>query len=505
MLRGTLLPSPRALALLAAVAAALAWTASPAHAAIVGGHTLNEFPLPSEGSSPGAITVGADGALWFTAGEKIGRIPTNATPESSAGITIFPEHPPGGDPNSVTLGPEGLVWFTYTGEGDKHVGHIDLVGNVVEFKLEGEPKDLAFGPAGKLFITIGSGAIDEFDPVSGTPREMRTPGIKEGPGPVEMQCHTPNVEPLGIAMGPDGKLWFTAQASASIWTLVPAEERFQAIVPCPELGSKAGTGIVAGPDGDMWVAEPADNAIARVSVAGAVTEFPLPIPTASPSELVVGPDGAVWFTEPGANAIGRITTSGEVSEFVLPAIASQPAGIAAGRDGNIWFTEKGTNKIGELVLTSPPPPPAPPAPPAAPVVPPTLSLQGAPAVHGSAVTLEVSCAGSAGLSCAGSVRLQVVEHLKGRRGVTAVSAGKRHKRAAVKKRTVIVGSATFTLEAGHTAKVTVALNRTGRALLARFKRLPAKLILSPTGTQGKKVIVEKTVLFKAKRKKRKHH
>src|ERR1700742_2427686 len=48
--------------------------------------TVTEFPIPTAGSLPSGITVGPDGALWFTesGSGKIGRITTSGV------ITEFP-------------------------------------------------------------------------------------------------------------------------------------------------------------------------------------------------------------------------------------------------------------------------------------------------------------------------------------------------------------------------------------------------------------------------------
>ena len=48
-----------------------------------------------------------------------------------------------------------------------------------------------------------------------------------------------------------------------------------------------------------------DGAIARVTKAGAVTEFPVPT-AGDPNDIAVGPDGNLWYVDPAANVIGRI-------------------------------------------------------------------------------------------------------------------------------------------------------------------------------------------------------
>lgn len=69
-------------------------------------------------------------------------------------------------------------------------------------------------------------------------------------------------------------------------------------------------GITAGPDGALWFTENSGNNVARLTAAGAVTEYPLPTPESWPAGITTGPDGALWFAETDSNKIGRITTSG---------------------------------------------------------------------------------------------------------------------------------------------------------------------------------------------------
>src|SRR5215469_4962652 len=70
--------------------------------------SIHEFPIPTAGSAPTAITAGPDGNLWFTeaAGNKIGRITTHGS------ITEFPIPTAGSTPEGITAGPDGNLWFT---------------------------------------------------------------------------------------------------------------------------------------------------------------------------------------------------------------------------------------------------------------------------------------------------------------------------------------------------------------------------------------------------------
>jgi streptogramin lyase len=138
--------------------------------------------------------------------------------------------------------------------------------------------------------------------------------------------------------------------------------------------------MVAGPDGNLWFTDPGNNQIDRVTPAGVITQFNLPVHNVpvdgsgssssgssgnsggggivsppleqpddpTPDDIIVGPNGNLWFTESGVDRIGEITTSGVITEFTTPTADSEPTGLAVGSDGNIWFTESGTNDIGRI-------------------------------------------------------------------------------------------------------------------------------------------------------------
>ena len=61
-----------------------------------------------------------------------------------------------------------------------------------------------------------------------------------------------------------------------------------------------------------------------------MTEFATPSANSFPDGITVGADGNLWFTERSGNNIGRITTAGVITEFAVPIAASEPRKITAG-------------------------------------------------------------------------------------------------------------------------------------------------------------------------------
>jgi hypothetical protein len=97
----------------------------------------------------------------------------------------------------------------------------------------------------------------------------------------------------------------------------------------------------------------------------------------------------------------------------------------------------------------------------------------APRVSGSAVSVTVSCSPQAAGSCAFALRLTVVE--TSRHGHVVAVAARRAQRT-----TVTIGAGGARVGAGQHRTVTATLNATGRRLLARLHRLPARLSVRGT-------------------------
>jgi len=204
-----------------------------------------------------------------------------------------------------------------------------------------EPLGVATGPDGNLwFVLAGSNAVGRIT-TSGVVTQFAIP--------------TANSAPAALAAGADANLWFTELDANKIGRITTSGVVTEFPIPTP--GSQPAE-ITAGPDGAVWFNELAANNIGRITTAGIITEFPVPTPNAFPegAEIVAGLDGNLWFTENSANKIGRMTTSGVVTEFAVPTVNSGPSAIAAGPDGNIWFTEELGNKIGRITNSGAPPP-----------------------------------------------------------------------------------------------------------------------------------------------------
>jgi streptogramin lyase len=293
------------------------------------------------GSDPDYIASGQDGNLWFTTGYdtggvisgRIGRLTVAGT------STLFPILSAAENPHSLTAyavgivqGPDGNVWFdAYGGDGKAYISAITPAGVVTNYIFSMNAPQVArvtVGPDGNIWA-----AVKFSSPESGSNMlEVCTTG-----GSISEKTVQGSPDPYGIVAGPDGNIWFTETGNPNDiarLTLAGALTEFPA--------SAYSQNITLGADNNLWFTEPGGNNIGRCTPSGTVVEFPLATASSSPWDLTKGPDGNVWFTELSGNNIGAITPGGKITEYTTPA---SPYGITTGPDGNIWFTEPSAGKV----------------------------------------------------------------------------------------------------------------------------------------------------------------
>jgi hypothetical protein len=107
--------------------------------------------------------------------------------------------------------------------------------------------------------------------------------------------------------------------------------------------------------------------------------------------------------------------------------------------------------------------------------------------------------------CNGQAALTTTERLRGKSLVGVSAAESRKPR--LHRKTVTVGRVVFTIQAGKSRTITVSLNKTGKKLVKKFGKLPARLKITLTQPGGHPLVVKnaKLVFKPAKKKHHKRH
>jgi virginiamycin B lyase len=129
------------------------------------GVITNVYSTVTAGASPAEITVGPDGALWFTESglPAIGRITTaGAVTEMTGGLASTAQ------PFGIATGSDGALWFTDRSASLGQIDRMTTAGALQTFSVPGsgaQPWGITAGPDGNLwFTTSGTGKIGRITP-----------------------------------------------------------------------------------------------------------------------------------------------------------------------------------------------------------------------------------------------------------------------------------------------------------------------------------------------------
>jgi hypothetical protein len=157
----------------------------------------------------------------------------------------------------------------------------------------------------------------------------------------------------------------------------------------------------------------------------------------------------------------------------ITAVATDEAGLTSTQSVSVTYTP------------SPPPPALPHA-----------SVVKALSVGKVWVRFTIACEGAAG-NCEIRSSLKTIEKLKGKK-IAALAANKRKPK--IRSKTVTVGSSKVVIAVGQSRTITIKLNSTGKKLLAKFKKLPARLTVSLLSAGKTTTIISRSVKLKPARK-----
>lgn len=245
------------------------------------------------------ITVGPDGALWFTEGNQVGRV------TAAGASTLYPLPGAFDQPVGIAAGPDGALWFAET--GGNRIGRITTSGALLEYPVPtfaSAPQNIAVGPDHALWFTEWGGNRIGRITTAGVVAEYPIP--------------TPNANAFGIVSGPDGALWFAEFDGYKIGRISTDGAISEYAIPSaghPQL-------ITAGSDGALWFTE-YEGRLGRITPGGAISEYDVPGQgSASLFDITTGPDGALWFTEGTHNYSAQGSAIGRAALTPLPVVSS---------------------------------------------------------------------------------------------------------------------------------------------------------------------------------------
>ena len=208
--------------------------------------------MPGLGLGRAALT-GPDGALWFAADDRIGRLAADGTIAASYRV------PDDQGVERIVSGPDGALWFAF----EPGIGRLDTSGKLRIFRLpvEQSPRDVVTGPDGALWFAGGiCGCIGRMT-TAGRVRTFQLPQAPSAPG--------------ALAVGADRAIWFTHPLGLGRITMTGEITEFE--LPEPAHRDRFAQRIAVGPDGAMWFTlqdfeereDPVASAIGRIDVTAA--------------------------------------------------------------------------------------------------------------------------------------------------------------------------------------------------------------------------------------------
>lgn len=204
---------------------------------------------------PSYLSIASDGSVWFTCPLNVGRL----TPDGK--VSLFGKPPiVYGSPGPITAGTDGSIWYAGADFKASQLVHITASLSATHVsvpmaKATPNMTGLAFGPGGRLWFTQS--------PLSNDPGEV---GYADSSG--HTKVWSADTTFLGsIVPGPDGALWF-AETNA-IGRITPSGTiSYYRTAKMKYIGS-----IIAGPEHALWFTT--STSLGRITTAGVITLWPL--------------------------------------------------------------------------------------------------------------------------------------------------------------------------------------------------------------------------------------
>jgi virginiamycin B lyase len=293
--------------------------------ASTGKRRVTEFGLPDKAGSTHEITVGPDGNLWVTQ-QVQGKI-VRIAPDGRQQAFTMPDNTM---PHGIRFDRHGHLWITM--EATDEIAELDQLGRILRRfpirRVVAGPHGLAIAPDGAVWWTGKEGdVIGRLDPATGRMRVFQLPQ---------------GSQPIYIASG-CGAMYFTELNGSRIGRITNAGHITEYPTPTPSARPIA----VAPRHCKVWFSEEAGHHFGVLDPRTArIKEYPLPNPGDELAALAFDRTGSLWLQFRTPDAFGRVDAHKRVHMLALPTKNAVMHRIILGPGGNMWFTELMTDKVG---------------------------------------------------------------------------------------------------------------------------------------------------------------
>lgn len=272
----------------------------------------------------------------------ISQQPTSSTPY----MAVFKVQANSTDPTPFVLYPASnkTVWIVTAKFGP-------LLSQIVNFTLGAQPKvvltlpntipaSIVVDKLGNVWFPLNDTLVN-FDPRV-DPVTLQTAATYTGGSPTY------------LAVDAQNRMWLTLTNSNKIAMYDPSNPQNGRFFDVPTPTSLV-QGIAVAPDGTIWFVETGAKKLARLDPGAAnITEFSFPFDFLSPVQVAIDRNGMVWSTSHGTNQFGSFNPqTGEWRTYPVgycPESCSigLPNAIAVDSQGKIWFSEHIGGRIARL-------------------------------------------------------------------------------------------------------------------------------------------------------------
>src|SRR5262245_24399468 len=232
-------------------------------------------------------------------------------------------------PTAIAVAPDGSVWFSIDSSDAVGVVRAGKVERFVKGSRSVEPIGIAVDARGTVWVTDAATVSIVAMSSTGAVRSVK--------------LGTPIARLGRMAAAPDESIWFAESTAYSITRLKNGELTRHTI----ESTRGGPFGVAVAADGAVWATLQSSNSLLRIAPDGTKSEFPIPTPGASPTDVAVDRSGAVWFLEFRTDRIGRLH-NGKFEEQAIPEGKAGLTGLAIAPDGAAWFGMLRRGSIGRL-------------------------------------------------------------------------------------------------------------------------------------------------------------